>query len=85
MALQHADATLIPAFDGGYVLLGLNQFDAVVFSEIAWSTNDVLDETLLRLQRLQWRVKTLPTLHDIDEPADLKWVPKTLAAGFCAI
>lgn len=72
-ALQYAEATLAPAFDGGYVLLGLTRFDLSVFSGIAWSTNRVLAATLDRLERLQWRVKTLPTLHDIDEPSDLQW------------
>lgn len=74
-ALRHAHATLLPAFDGGYVLLGLNQFDASVFSGIAWSTNSVASATLQRLAQLNWQVHTGPTLHDIDEPPDLQWLP----------
>lgn len=74
-ALRHAHATLLPAFDGGYVLLGLNQFDASVFSGIAWSTNSVASATLQRLAQLNWLVHTGPTLHDIDEPPDLQWLP----------
>lgn len=70
-------ATLVPAFDGGYVLLGLNQFDASVFSGIAWSTNSVATETLQRLQQFDWRVTTWPMLHDIDEPSDLNCLPPT--------
>lgn len=76
LALQHTQATLVPAFDGGYVLLGLTQFDSSVFSGIAWSTESVTCETMARLKRLDWHVKTLATLHDIDEPSDLKWLPK---------
>lgn len=78
IALQEAQATLVPAFDGGYVLLGLTRFDSSVFSGIAWSTEHVMGETMERLKRLDWRVETLPALHDIDEPSDLKWLPKTL-------
>ncbi len=74
-ALQRAHATLLPAFDGGYVLLGLNQFDASVFSGIAWSTDSVASATLQRLEQLNWRVHIGPTLHDIDEPPDLQWLP----------
>ena len=74
-ALKDADATLIPAFDGGYVLLGLTRFDASVFSGIVWSTGSVKNDTLQRLAQLGWRVKTLATLHDIDEPADLQHLP----------
>lgn len=78
LALQNTEATLVPAFDGGYVLLGLTRFDSSVFSGIAWSTDCVMDETMDRLRRLDWCVKTLPTLHDIDEPSDLKWLPQAL-------
>lgn len=77
-ALQYSEATLVPAFDGGYVLLGLTRFDSSVFAGIAWSTESVLNETLNRLKQLDWRVTTLPALHDIDEPTDLKWLPKTM-------
>lgn len=38
--------------DGGYVLLGLNPFDASVFSGIAWSTDNVASATLRRLAQL---------------------------------
>ncbi|PKO59301.1 MAG: hypothetical protein CVU24_15585 [Betaproteobacteria bacterium HGW-Betaproteobacteria-18] len=79
LALQYAQATLIPAFDGGYVLLGLTGFDSSVFSGITWSTNSVMDETMDRLMGLDWRVKTLAALHDIDEPSDLKYLPKPMA------
>lgn len=80
-ALQFADATLVPAFDGGYVLLGVNRFDARVFSGIAWSTSSVATDTMSRMKRLEWRVEILPMLHDIDEPSDLKWLPKTWLAS----
>lgn len=78
-ALQCSEATLVPAFDGGYVLLGLTRFDASVFKGIAWSTNSVLDETMNRLKQLGWSVTIFPSLHDVDEPSDLKWLPKALA------
>lgn len=74
-ALQHADAALVPAFDGGYVLLGLNRFHPSVFSGIAWSTDRVAMETLARFKQLEWTVHELAMLHDIDVPADLKWLP----------
>lgn len=76
LALQHKQATLVPAFDGGYVLLGLTRFDSSVFSGIAWSTESVMGATMERLKRLDWPVQTLQALHDIDEPSDLKWLPK---------
>ena len=75
-ALQRADATLIPVVDGGSVLLGLNQFHASLFADMVWSTDSVARVTLARLAQLGWRVESGPLLHDIDEPADLQWVPK---------
>lgn len=76
-ALQRTDATLIPTADGGYVLLGLNRFHSSLFEGIAWSTGTVAFETLRRLGQLGWTVQSHPMLHDIDEPADLKWLPRT--------
>ena len=75
-SLQHADATLVPTADGGYVLLGLNRFHASLFDDIEWSTDGVAAETRRRLARLGWRVQDEPTVHDIDEPADLRWLPR---------
>ncbi len=77
-SLIAADATLVPAFDGGYVLLGLNRFDASLFAGIAWGTATVAQETRSRVEQLGWSLRTLPTLHDIDEPADLRWLPTHL-------
>ncbi len=51
-SLIAADATLVPAFDGGYVLLGLNRFDASLFAGIAWSTATVAQVTRARVEQL---------------------------------
>lgn len=80
-SLTAADATLVPAFDGGYVLLGLNRFDTSLFAGVAWSTATVAQETRRRVEQLGWSLQTLPTLHDIDEPADLRWLPAHLQAA----
>lgn len=74
--VNSVDATLIPTADGGYALLGLKRFHPTLFEGIAWSTNTVAFETLCRLGRLGWAVHRHSMLHDIDEPADLKWLPK---------
>ena len=74
-ALQQFDATLVPTADGGYVLLGLNRFDESLFEGVEWSTGGVAAATLERLARLGWRVQKYATVHDIDEPADLQWMP----------
>ena len=74
-SLQTFDATLVPTADGGYVLLGLNRFHASIFEAIEWSTDTVALETRRRLGQMDWKVQSHPMLHDIDEPADLRWLP----------
>lgn len=75
-SLSDHDAAIAPTADGGYALLGLNRFDATVFDNIRWSTDTVARETLSRLETLGWSVHRLPSLHDIDEAADLQWIPE---------
>ncbi len=70
-ALLDHDAVLIPAADGGYVLIGLRQPHPAVFADIAWGSASVLDSTRQRLQQVGYSWSELPTLWDVDEPADL--------------
>jgi len=73
-ALQHADAVLIPAEDGGYVLIGFRKPVPEVFNGIEWSTPQVLEQTRERLRAAGLRWSELATLWDVDEPADwLRW------------
>jgi rSAM/selenodomain-associated transferase 1 len=64
------DACLIPAEDGGYVLLGLRRPVPEVFEQIDWSTDRVLMQTRARLQQAGATWAELPALWDIDEPED---------------
>lgn len=73
--LEQADMVIVPARDGGYVLLGLRRFDRLLFSDIAWSTDEVARVTLERAAALGWQVDCLPPLPDVDEPGDLKLLP----------
>ena len=69
-ALQDHDAVLIPAEDGGYVLLGLRRPLPQVFDGVAWSTPHVLAQTRAQLAAAGARWVELPALWDVDEPAD---------------
>ncbi|KAA0939532.1 TIGR04282 family arsenosugar biosynthesis glycosyltransferase [Psychrobacter sp. ANT_H59] len=73
--LEQSDTVMIPASDGGYVLLGFKQVDASLFSDIEWSTASVAAVTRQRIKALSWTLALLDPLHDIDEPADLKHLP----------
>jgi rSAM/selenodomain-associated transferase 1 len=70
-ALAEKDAVLVPATDGGYVLLGLSRFDPSLFEGIGWSGPDVAADTLARIEALGWTVSIGDALTDVDEPADL--------------
>ena len=75
-ALQHHDAVLQPAFDGGYVLIGLRRFDPRLFEAVPWSTTAVMATTRERLRKLGWPWWEAETLHDIDCAADLVHLPQ---------
>jgi rSAM/selenodomain-associated transferase 2/rSAM/selenodomain-associated transferase 1 len=69
-ALQTSDAVLIPAEDGGYVLIGLRHAIPGVFERVDWSTLRVMAQTRERLSAIGARWIELPTLWDVDEPQD---------------
>jgi hypothetical protein len=78
-ALQAHEAGLIPARDGGYVLLGLRAFPPSLFTAMPWGGSTVADLTLRRLRDLNWRVWVGDALADIDVPADLAVLPVEMA------
>jgi uncharacterized protein len=69
--LQHHDLVLGPASDGGYYLIGLRRSLPELFQGIAWSTATVLQRTVELGNRLGLSIGLLPTLSDVDYPADL--------------
>jgi rSAM/selenodomain-associated transferase 1 len=74
-ALQAADAVFVPAIDGGYTLIGLRQPAPSLFIDMPWSTAAVMATTRQRLAAAGLRHVELAPLPDIDEPADLAWLP----------
>jgi uncharacterized protein len=70
-ALSTHDAVIAPAHDGGYALIGLRRAEPRLFDAMPWSTAQVMAITRERLHQAGLRWHELPTLHDIDEPADL--------------
>ena len=70
LALAQSDVVLIPAEDGGYVLIGMRRAVPQAFQNIAWSTSEVLRQTRVQLQAAALTWQELPTLWDVDEPAD---------------
>jgi rSAM/selenodomain-associated transferase 1 len=76
-ALDTHDVAIIPATDGGYVLIGFARFDRAVFAGVDWGRGSVLAATLANIEALGWSVWQGGPLPDIDEPEDLKHAPAT--------
>ena len=75
LALDQADAVFVPAFDGGYALVGLRRPAPSLFADMAWSTAHVMADTRQRLAAAGLHHVELPSLADIDGPADLVHLP----------
>ncbi|WP_461480664.1 TIGR04282 family arsenosugar biosynthesis glycosyltransferase [Porticoccus sp.] len=73
--LRRHDACLLPVSDGGYALLGLQRHLPSLFEVMPWSTASVARLTQQRILAEGWSIKRLASLHDIDEPQDLQWLP----------
>lgn len=69
-ALQDAPAVLVPAEDGGYVLLGLGSKASDLFQEIPWGTDQVARITRERLRLRGWNFRELTLQWDVDTPDD---------------
>lgn len=70
------DAVFIPAFDGGYVLVGLRKPVRGLFSGIQWGSEDVMKETRERLRKHNMDWLELPPCGDIDTEKDLKRIKR---------
>lgn len=79
-ALNTHHAVIGPAMDGGYYLIGFSQSHIIkeAFTDIAWSSHDVLEKTLKRLWENDKTVHTLEPLRDIDTLEDLQGLASTL-------
>jgi rSAM/selenodomain-associated transferase 1 len=70
-ALDEADVVLIPAEDGGYVLIGMRKPQPALFSDMAWGGPAVLAETRKRIAALKLKATELAPLWDVDTEGDL--------------
>ncbi|MCR9204385.1 MAG: DUF2064 domain-containing protein, partial [Halobacteriovoraceae bacterium] len=70
--LEKNDVVLGPCPDGGYYLVGLKKSSPQIFEDISWSTNQVLEQTLERIDTQGLTCSQLHLLSDIDTLDDLK-------------
>jgi rSAM/selenodomain-associated transferase 1 len=72
-ALLHdgIDVVIFPADDGGYALIGMNEAEPRLFTDLAWSKPTVMAETRRRLAQLSLSWREPVRLWDVDRPEDL--------------
>lgn len=74
--LEDSDIVIGPATDGGYYLLGMNEYHPELFENKQWSTDKVFDETIQEMIEHGWVWQELPILSDIDTEEDLERIQK---------
>lgn len=67
---EQRDAVIVPVEDGGYIAIGLNRPQPLLFDAMPWGTSSVMPETRRRSFSMGLRVAELPVLWDIDQPED---------------
>jgi len=70
-ALEDHDAVYIPAHDGGYVLLAMNNLYSCLFENIEWGSEHVLDQSLKNADAADLNVYVCDSLSDVDTIDDV--------------
>ena len=83
--LDSRDITIGPSTDGGYYLIGFSAMNIAmtvpfIFEEIAWSTADVFQQTVTRIQSRKVTLGLLPPWYDIDTAEDLAFLHAHISA-----
>ena len=71
-ALNETDVVLVPAEDGGYVLLGAATYRTGLLADVPWGTSSVLSCTVRNLDGLGLAYSLHGQCWDVDRPADLE-------------
>ncbi len=81
-ALINNDVVIGPAKDGGYYLLGLTKMIPELFTNVAWSTNEVFKTTVSVLEDLNVGYHVGLELSDIDSIEDLPGELKNILEAY---
>ncbi len=75
-----SDLVLGPAEDGGFYLIALRGPVSGLLSNVAWSTEQALADTLRNAAARNLRAAQLPAWYDVDTPEDLERLGSELLA-----
>jgi rSAM/selenodomain-associated transferase 1 len=65
--IQSHDLVIVPALDGGYVLIGFRAAHPVAFADITWSSPAVLEETKTRARENGLSLHLFAPMEDVDD------------------
>ena len=71
-ALEQNDIVLVPAEDGGYVLLGASSYRSGLLEDVPWGTEEVLAATVRNIRHLGLKYGLYGECWDVDRPEDLE-------------
>ena len=74
-----ADVVIVPAFDGGYVLIAVDRPRPELFTGVDWGTGRVLAQTRERAHAARLRLLELEARRDVDRPEDLEMLAGVLS------
>ena len=77
-ALADHELVLLPTLDGGYALIGCTGINPALFGNVRWSSDQVLRQTVANARDLDYRVRLLDPVRDIDTLQDLEKYPELL-------
>ena len=66
-ALLSSEVVIGPAADGGYWMIGFRNAEPKIFTNISWSTDQVLGQTYDTIKKLGLNCFQLRTLEDVDD------------------
>ena len=78
-SLTDTDCVIGPTYDGGYYLIATKKCHPGLFQNIEWSTDKVLDQTLIQAKESGLSVKLINRLSDVDTFEDLQHLSERLA------
>lgn len=74
-----ADVVIVPAFDGGYVLIAVDRPRPELFTGVDWGTGRVFAQTRERAHAARLRLLELEARRDVDRPEDLEMLAGVLS------
>lgn len=68
----HGSIVIAGSDDGGYCLIGMNDAHPEIFTDIDWSTDKVMEQTLSKALETDAKVIRLPDWYDVDDSQSLE-------------